>query len=165
MLRVSLLGNLGADPELRYSQKGTPIATFRVAVHQVRTGPDGERQESTEWFRVRAAGRLSEFTQGLGKGTRVLVEGRLEVVRYQSREGEPRVGFDVWADQVVNLSARLPGAEAEAEAALEADGADPAVSLPAIADEPRAGSPAVETRQRPATVAVGATDELDELPF
>src|ERR671931_1709331 len=119
MLRVSLLGNLGADPELRYTQKGTPIASFRVAVNQVRTGPDGERQENTEWFRVRAMGRLSDFAQRLQKGTRVLVVGRLDIGHYQSREGDTRVSFDVWADEVLNVSARVPGADSDA---LEAEG-------------------------------------------
>src|ERR687883_203501 len=103
MLRVSLLGNLGADPEQRYTQKGTPISTFRVAVNQLKTAPDGERQESTEWFRVRALGRLSENVQRLSKGQRVLVVGRLEIGHFQGREGEARTSFDVWADEVVNL--------------------------------------------------------------
>src|SRR5919198_398292 len=121
MLRVSLLGNLGADPESRFTQKGTQIVTFRVAVNQVRPGPDGERQESTEWFRVRVANRQAEFVQRLGKGSRVLVIGRLDIGHYQSREGETRTSFDVWADEVVNLSGRPPGAEAEA-AALDVEG-------------------------------------------
>src|SRR5947207_14407055 len=75
MLRVTLLGNLGADPEIRYSQKGTQIVSFNVAVNQVRFVPNGERQENTEWFRVRST-RQIEYAQRLGKGTRVLVIGR-----------------------------------------------------------------------------------------
>ena len=63
MLRVTLLGNLGGEPEVRFSQKGTQIASFSVAVNQVRTGPDGERQENTEWFRVKVVGRQIEFVQ------------------------------------------------------------------------------------------------------
>ncbi len=126
MLRVSVLGNLGADAELRYSQKGAPIAAFRMAVGQTRSLPDGERQETTEWFSVRAMGRLAEYAQRLTKGTRVLVVGRLEIVRFQSRDGEPRVGFDVWADEVVNLSTRLP--EAADDSAVEAS--DVVVALP-----------------------------------
>ena len=116
MLRVSLLGNLGAEPESRYSQKGAPITTFRVAVNQVKTDAKGERQESTEWFRVRVMGRLAESAQRLTKGGRVLVVGRLDISHYQSRDGEPRTGFDVWADEVVNLSAgRSTGEESEPE--------------------------------------------------
>ncbi len=132
MLRVSLLGNLGADPETRTSQKGSPMTTFRVAVNQLRTDADGERQESTEWFRVRAMGRLAESSQRLARGGRVLVVGRLDISHYESRDGEPRVGFDVWADEVVNLAGRpaegdreLAGAgarsQAPAEDSLDAD--------------------------------------------
>ena len=93
MLRVSLLGNMGADPEVRYTAKGVQIVAIRVAVNQVRTGPDGERQENTEWFRVRVAGRQSEFVQRLSKGTRVLAIGRLDIGHYQSRDGESRTSF------------------------------------------------------------------------
>src|ERR1051326_5105596 len=119
MLRVSLVGNLGADPETRFSQKGTQIVSFRVAVNQVRTGPDGERQENTEWFRVRVTNRLAEFAQRLTKGTRVLVVGRLDIGRYQSREGETRTSFHVRADEVQSMGGRLfgpePGAAQEPE--------------------------------------------------
>jgi len=114
MLRVSLLGNLGAEPESRYSQKGAPITTFRVAVNQIKTDANGERQESAAWFRIRAIGRLAESAQRLTRGGRVLVVGRLDISHYQSRDGEPRMGFDVWADEVVILAAgRSTGEEPE----------------------------------------------------
>jgi single-strand DNA-binding protein len=104
MLRVTLLGNLGADPEVRFTAKGAQIVSFRVAVNQVRTGPDGERQENTEWFRVRVSGRQSEFVQRLSKGARVLAIGRLDIGHYQSKDGELRTSFDVWADDVQAVS-------------------------------------------------------------
>src|SRR5713101_7074738 len=103
MLRVTLLGNMGGDPETRFTQKGTQLVQFSVAVNQVRRGPDGERQENTEWFRVKVANRQAEFVQRLSKGTKVLVIGRLDISHYQSREGEPRTGFDVWADDVQSM--------------------------------------------------------------
>ena len=74
MLRLSLIGNLGVDPEVGVTQKGTPIATLRVAVNHQRTDTTtGERREQTEWFRVRAMGRLVEPSQRPSKGGRVLV--------------------------------------------------------------------------------------------
>ncbi len=136
MLRISLLGHLGADPESRYSQKGAPITQFRVAVNQVRTGRDGEREERSEWFQVRAMGQIGERAGRLAKGNRVLVVGRLTVSHFQSREGEPRVGFDVWADEVTNVSGR------------------PAPD--------RAGE---EDTVAPADPAGRAIDELEDLPF
>src|SRR5918911_195114 len=113
MLRVTLLGNLGADPEVRYTSKGSAMASFRVAVNQVRTGPDGERQETTEWFRVRAMGRLADAAQRLSKGTRVFVAGRLDISHFQSRDGEARVSYEIWADEVVNVSGRSAVAESD----------------------------------------------------
>jgi len=122
VLRISLLGHLGADPESRYSQKGAPITQFRVAVNQVRTGRDGEREERSEWFQVRAMGQLGERAQRLEKGNRVFVAGRLTVSHFQSREGEPRVGFDVWADEVVNVSGRpAPDRAADEDSVATAD--------------------------------------------
>jgi single-strand DNA-binding protein len=151
MLRVSLLGNLGADPELRYSQKGSPMVSFRVAVNQVRTGPDGERQENTEWFRVRVMGRQTEFAQRLTKGTRVYVAGRLDISHYQSRDGEARVGYDVFADEVQNVSARP----------ATPDEADPDAA-PAAAPAPT-GAAANGTRAR--SRADVPSSDLEDLPF
>src|SRR5919202_2863442 len=124
MLRVSLLGNMGADPEVRYTAKGTQIVSIRVAVNLVRTGPDGERQENTEWFRVRVSGRQSEFVQRLSKGTRVLAIGRLDISHFQGKDGEPRTGFDVWADELQSMSARWATADFDGPDAT-ADGLEP----------------------------------------
>ena len=121
MLRIQLIGHLGTDMDMSYTQKGTAITTARVAVNQVRNTPGAERQESTEWFTVRVAGRQTEFAQRLGKGTRVYVDGRLSISHYQSREGEPRVGFDVWADDIQSLSPRPAPGESVGAGAGEAD--------------------------------------------
>src|SRR5918911_4833453 len=102
MLRIQLTGHLGTDMDIRSTQKGTTLACARVAVDQVRTTPSGDRQETTDWFTVRVAGRQAEFAHRLGKGMRVFVDGRLSISHYTSRDGEPRVGFDVWADDVQN---------------------------------------------------------------
>jgi single-strand DNA-binding protein len=165
MLRVSLLGNMGADPEVRYTAKGTQIVSIRIAVNQVRTGPDGERQESTEWFRVRVAGRQSEFVQRLSKGTRVLAIGRLDISHYQSRDGEPRTSFDVWADDVQAMSRQVIS---EPDAALEpeTDAAEPAAagvsSLGARAGNGRGSRPSARSG---APAATARTEDLEDLPF
>src|SRR5260370_7142332 len=89
MVGITLIGNLGPEPEVRYSQKGQPVATVSVAVNQVRSGPNGEREESTEWFRVRAMGRLVEFAKRPSKGARVLLVRPLDVGHSQSRDRPP----------------------------------------------------------------------------
>src|SRR5260370_42485130 len=103
MVGITLIGNLGPEPEVRYSQKGQPVATVSVAVNQVRSGPNGEREESTEWFRVRAMGRLVEFAKRLSKGARVLVVGRLDPGHHQTRDGAQRTSLDNRADDIVAL--------------------------------------------------------------
>src|SRR5437870_8855620 len=107
MLNLTLVGNLGAEPTVGATQKGTAIATMRVAVNHSRTDTTtGERTESTEWFRVRAMGRLVDLAQRLTKGSRVLVIGRLDIGHYQSSESEARVSYDVWADELVPFNPR-----------------------------------------------------------
>src|SRR5258708_26612484 len=120
MLRVTLLGNMGADLEVRYTPTGTQIVSFSVAVNQVRKGPDGERQENTEWFRIKVANRQSDFAQRLGKGTKVLVMGRLDIGHFQGRDGTMRTSFDVWADEIQAMASR--GAPTEPDGLMEADG-------------------------------------------
>lgn len=163
MLRVSLLGNMGADPEVRYTAKGTQIVAIRVAVNQVRTGPDGERQENTEWFRVRVAGRQSEFVQRLSKGTRVLAIGRLDIGHYQSRDGESRTSFDVWADEVQAMSRQIPS---EPDLALESDGGTAVASVSSVsAGESNGRGARASARSAPPAGAAAPAEDLEDLPF
>src|SRR3954447_4355715 len=167
MLRVTLLGNLGADPEAKYSAKGSLVVSVRVAVNQVRTGPDGERQENTEWFRVRVMGRQAEFAQRLGKGSRVLVVGRLDISHYQSRDGESRTGFDVWADEIQSISGARSG-PSEGDAFMDAEGGG---AEPVLAGARRAAPPsnAAGSKGRRggsgAAVAEAPPSDLEALPF
>jgi single-strand DNA-binding protein len=181
MLRVSLLGNLGADPETRYTSKGTTLVTFRVAVNQVRNGPDGERQENTEWFRVRVMGRQADYVQRLGKGARVFVAGRLDIGHFQTREGETRTSFDVWADEVQSLTPRPATADGQADGLLEPEAeaqeaAPPGVSslagsgaragaAPAGAARSSNGTRVRPSRSQPALADDGPPEELEDLPF
>jgi single-strand DNA-binding protein len=177
MLRVTLLGNLGADPEVRYSQKGTQVVSFRVAVNQVRTGRDGERQENTEWFRVTVMGRSVDFAQRLTKGSRVLVMGRLDISHFQGKDGEPRTGFDVWADEVQSMSARTAAYGADPDGPDgEQDSLEPAMagvsslSNGSTGSNGRAASAPAPNRGRPAPRSAppsnsGDNQDLEDLPF
>jgi single-strand DNA-binding protein len=111
MLRLTAVGNLGADAELRQTAKNTPIAQFRIAINQVRVGPDGEREESTEWLRVSVAGRQATYASQFARGQRVLVIGRLQISHFERRDGTHGTGFDLWADEVVNVSGRATVAQ------------------------------------------------------
>jgi single-strand DNA-binding protein len=106
VLRIEIIGNLGSDPEQRFTGEGVAMTSIRVAVNSRRRGADGENVERTDWFRVRTMGSKADYVQRFTKGQRVLVIGRLEISEWQPREGETRTSFDVWADDVVNLSPR-----------------------------------------------------------
>jgi single-strand DNA-binding protein len=110
MLRVDVIGNLGGDPQVTVSQRGNEQVLLNVAVNQVRTEQNGERRESTEWFRVRAMNNLVERARVLAKGNRVFVTGRCDIGHYVSRDGEQRTSYDVWADEITSLTPR-PQAE------------------------------------------------------
>jgi single-strand DNA-binding protein len=170
MLRVTLLGNLGGEPEVRFTQKGTQFAQFSVAINQVRLGPDRERQENTEWFRVKVSGRQTEFAQRLTKGSRVLVIGRLDIGHYQGKDGEPRVSYDVWADdvQAMSTSARPYAAEMDASAGDAEEATEPALAgvsslngSPA-AQNGRGRAPRGEASTRGTN---GSSEDLEDLPF
>jgi single-strand DNA-binding protein len=156
MLRVSLIGYLGADPELRYSQKGSPIVTFRVAVNLVRNDRQGERQETTEWFRVTVMGKQAEFAQRLTRGARVFVAGRLDITHYESRDGEQRVGFDVWTDELQHLSRR----RTDDDAPTDAQDDEAAPERPSR----RQGAGGSSATSAPTSQGLAEVDD-DDLPF
>jgi single-strand DNA-binding protein len=121
--KVMLIGNLGADPEMRYTADGNALTSFRVAASRNYTTPDGERREETEWFSVVAWRKLAEqCSQYLQKGRKVYVEGRLRTRSWDTPEGQKRYRTEVVADRVMFLDraggAPLPeetGAEVPAE--------------------------------------------------
>lgn len=116
--RVMIIGNLGRDPELRYTQRGTPVCNFTVAVNRPgRTGEDGQRgEDETEWFQVVAWDKLAETcNQYLTKGRKVYVEGRLQTRSWEGPDGQKRSRVEVLAQQMVMLDSR---ASSDGELAL-----------------------------------------------
>jgi single-strand DNA-binding protein len=98
-----LIGNLGADPEMRYTANGSAVTTFRVAVSRS-FASEGERREETEWFRVVAWNKLAELVQAhLNKGRKVYVEGRLSTRSWDGPDGQKRYMTEVVANQVLFL--------------------------------------------------------------
>ncbi len=99
--RVQIIGNLGKDPEMRYTPKGTPIARFTVAVNRWWTGQDGERHTDTEWFNIEAWSKLAEFGQKyLRKGRLVYVEGELHTDKWEDDKGESHSITRIHAQQI-----------------------------------------------------------------
>ncbi len=116
--QITLIGNLGRDPEMRYTPSGTAVTNFSVATSRSWTGQDGQRQDRTVWFRVAAWERLAETcNQYLTKGQRVLVVGEMEEPStWTDREGNTRASLEVRARTVRFLNTRAEG-EALAQAA------------------------------------------------
>ena len=103
--KVILVGNLGADPELRTTPSGQTVANLRVATTEYWNDKDGNRQERTEWHSVTVWGRSAEHCgQYLSKGRQVYVEGRLQSREYTDKDGNQRRVWDVVASNVVFLA-------------------------------------------------------------
>jgi single-strand DNA-binding protein len=107
LCKVIVIGNLGRDPEKRYTQDGRPVTRFSVAATTRRRERDGEWADHTEWFSVTVFGRQAEtLAERITKGTRVYVEGRLESRQYESQNGNKGFSLDVVANEVVVLDSR-----------------------------------------------------------
>jgi single-strand DNA-binding protein len=102
--KIILVGNLGRDPEVRFTPGGQPVANFTLATSEQWTDKGGQRQERTEWHRVVAYDRLAEQARDyLSKGRQVYVEGRLQTRQWDDKDGNKRSTTEVIARQIVFL--------------------------------------------------------------
>jgi single-strand DNA-binding protein len=114
--RITIVGNLGRDPEMRYMPSGDPVASFSVATTERWRTRDGQQQERTTWFNVSAFGKLAETcSQFLHKGSYVYIEGPLSQREYTDRDGAQRTSLDVRAREMRMLDRRGEGGEPGAE--------------------------------------------------
>ncbi len=105
--KVILIGNVGADPELRYTAGGTAVTNFNIATNESWTDSSGERQERTEWHRIVVWGRLAEIcNQYLRKGSKVFIEGRLQTRSWETQDGQKRYTTEVVARDMQMLDSR-----------------------------------------------------------
>lgn len=105
--KVILIGNLGKDPEVRYTQGGQPVCNFSIATSETWNDKDGNKQEKTEWHSVTVWGKQAEHCgQYLAKGRSVYVEGRLESREYDDKEGNKRKVWEVTASSVTFLGSK-----------------------------------------------------------
>jgi single-strand DNA-binding protein len=116
--KVILIGNLGADPEMRYTPSGTAVAKFRIATTERFKDRQGNLQERTEWHRVTAWGKLAEICgQYLSKGKQVYIEGRIRSDTWE-QEGVKRYSYEIIANTMQMLG-QARGLEREPEAPFE----------------------------------------------
>jgi single-strand DNA-binding protein len=110
--KVILIGNLGADPEVKYLSGGTTVANFRIATTENRLNRSGEKVAMTEWHRIVAFGKLAEICgEYLNKGKQVYVEGRLRTRSWEDKDGNRKWTTEIVATQMQMLGA--PGASVE----------------------------------------------------
>jgi len=125
--KVILVGNLGRDPETRYTTGGDAVTNIRVATTDTWKDKNGEKQEKTEWHTVVFFGRQAEIAgEYLKKGRQVYVEGRLQTRKWQDKEGQDRYTTEIVADRMQMLGSREgSGAPVAAEPSERASGAEP----------------------------------------
>src|SRR5687768_6035393 len=150
--KVILIGNLGADPELRYLPSGDAVTNISVATTDTWKDKSGEKQEHTEWHRVAFFGKTAEIAgEYLKKGSPVYVEGRIRTRKWQDKEGQDRYSTEIVADRMQLLGGRSGGGGAESMAREPATAAAGPGGGAAAKSAPRKG---------------GAFDEMDDdIPF
>jgi single-strand DNA-binding protein len=117
--KVMIIGNVGTDPEMRYTPNGNPVTSFRIATSRFFNSPEGERKQETEWFTVVTWNKQAEScNQYLTKGKRVYVEGRLRTRAWEGQDGQKRSRVEIVAERVLFLD-RQAGALPPEESRVE----------------------------------------------
>ena len=132
--KVILVGNLGADPEVRYMPSGDAITNARIATTDSWKDKNGEKQEKTEWHRVSFFGKLAEIAgEYLKKGSQIYVEGRLQTRKWQDKDGQDKYSTEIVADRMQMLGSRqgMGGGDREREPAGEREGGAKPAGKPA----------------------------------
>lgn len=112
--KVMIIGNLGRDPELRYTPSGRPVTTFSVAASRNWTTAESQKRSETEWFNIVAWGSLAEICkQHLKKGQQVYVEGRLQTRHWEDEAGNKRSATEIVAREMIMLGERREKVEGE----------------------------------------------------
>ncbi len=123
--KIMLIGNLGRDPEMNYTQNGTALTKFSLAVSRSYKTSSGEKRDETEWFNIIAWDKLAETcNQYLHKGNKVYIEGRLTQRKYTDKEGNQRTAVDVIASEMEMLTPKSTQAGSSEFLAGDSD-ADP----------------------------------------
>lgn len=105
--KVMLIGNLGRDPEMRYTPSGKPVTTYTIATSRTWKASDGEQHTETEWFNIVTWGTLAEICkQYLTKGQLVYIEGRIQTRRWDDSEGNKHVSVEIVATEMMMLGDR-----------------------------------------------------------
>ena len=134
--KVILIGNLGANPELRYTQGQQAVANLRLATTEKWTDKNGQKQEATEWHRVVVWGKQAEICgQYLTKGRQIYVEGRIRTRQWQDQQGQKRYSTEIVAQTVQMLGSRAERGPDEVAATVPPDEPMGAENAPGTDDD------------------------------
>ena len=150
--KVILVGNLGNDPDIRYTAGGAAVANISLATAESwKDKNSGELQERTEWHRIVFFGRLAEIVgEYLRKGSQVYVEGRLQTRKWEDKEGHDRYTTEIVANEMQMLGSKSSGS---------------ANYEPATQSQPRQNTPEPQSAPSPAPAPAPADDFDDDIPF
>ena len=152
--KCMIIGNLGRDPEMRYTPSGQAVTQFTVATNRNYRDQQGEWQKETEWFRVVVWGQQAErAAENLRKGHKVYIEGRIQTRQWEDQSGQKRYTTELVANQVTSLERR--DRDEEAPPPDDASGARPA----------RAAAPAAPAAPAAHADQPAAGEDFDDLPF
>ncbi|WP_428352944.1 single-stranded DNA-binding protein [Methyloprofundus sp.] len=158
--KVTLIGNLGADPEVRYMPAGGAVANITIATtFRWKDKQSGERKEKTEWHRVVFFNRLAEIVgEYLRKGSQVYVEGRLQTRKWQDQSGQDRYTTEIVATEMNMLGSRTGGTAPLANAST--------ASAPAANPNPQSNSAPAQSQPAPNSPPPAAYEDFDDdIPF
>lgn len=162
--KVMLIGHLGADPELRYTQAGSPVATLRIATDESYTDKDGKRVERTEWHRVVVFQRAAEnCNQYLHKGSLVYVEGKLSTRKWQDPNGQDRYSTEIRADRVQFLDRR--NAQGSADGGYAPRQGQARQAQPYRSEQPRRQAPPQDNYEDLGPAFPSEASTMDDIPF
>jgi single-strand DNA-binding protein len=129
--KVMLIGNLGKDPEVRYTAAGTAVASFSVATSEKFKNKNGEWEEKTEWHNVTLWARLAEIAgEYLAKGKTVYIEGRLQTRKWQDRDGKDRYTTEIVGEKMQMLSGKGEGGSRQGGGRTDSQSQEPAYEEP-----------------------------------
>ena len=171
--KVILVGNLGADPEVRYLPSGDAVANIRLATtDRYKEKASGEMKEATEWHRVSFFGRLAEIvSEYLKKGSSVYIEGRIRTRKWQAQDGTDRYSTEIVADQMQMLGGRGGAAGAGDDGGASYSRGEPSERSSGGGRAASSGSGGAARSggggsSRPSAPAGGGFDEMDDdIPF
>lgn len=151
--KAMLIGNLGREPEMRYTPDGKPIATFSVATSRSRRDPNGNWMDETEWHRIVAWDRLAETaSQYLHKGSKVYIEGRIQSRKYTDNGGVERTVYEIVANDLTLLDRRVDSGE------TADDWGEGATAQPQRPQRP-------QQKKQAGDEETFASEEFDDVPF